>query len=238
MDSITSAFLDRGGALLDRGWEEANRKEDITQRILENERRAIDDARRSVDEKAEQLKSLSHQSALIAGFSMVVLVESNYECTHTAIVAVFGISSSLVVGLMLTTMLNSTFLLVAISKYNPVDREIPFRDFWKTRCEEDWITALHCFMYGVPIFIVVLALVGWVNFGSLKPLDGKCFKMNACSYLGISASISGIAIVVFFYYLLHTYLKWTEFLKDSDPKLLVPEVAPNNTSQIALIRTG
>ena len=56
-------------------WETKCRQEDMQQRALENERRAIDDARRAVDEKAQQLKSLSHQSALIAGFSMVVIVE-------------------------------------------------------------------------------------------------------------------------------------------------------------------
>ena len=58
-------------------WEQKCREEDMKQRALENERHAIDDARRSVDEKAEQLKVVANQSALFAGFSMVVLVESS-----------------------------------------------------------------------------------------------------------------------------------------------------------------
>lgn len=218
MEAITNVT----NTLLDRTWEQNNRREDIIQRQLENERRRIDDARRSVDVKAQQLKSLSHQSALIAGFSMVVLVESNYTCTNKIVVILFGISASLVVGLMLTSMLNSTFLLVAISRYNTVDREIPFEDFWRTRCEEDWILALHCFMYGVPVFIIVLALVGWVNFADVLKFGW--------SYYAVSGAISFIAVVILVKYLMHTCFKWGDFLKDSDPVLLDPGVAKANST--------
>ena len=61
----------------DMSWQAKCREEDLKQRALENERRAIDDARRLVDEKAQQLKTLAHQSALIAGFCMISLVEMN-----------------------------------------------------------------------------------------------------------------------------------------------------------------
>mmetsp|Transcript_77855 Transcript_77855/g.223553 ORF Transcript_77855/g.223553 Transcript_77855/m.223553 type:complete len:80 (+) Transcript_77855:225-464(+) len=68
----------------------------MRQRHIDNIRRSIDDARRSVDEKyelqcacvasphpsrnttpgrAQQLKAISHLSALIAGFAMIVMVE-------------------------------------------------------------------------------------------------------------------------------------------------------------------
>jgi len=72
-------------------------QEDMRQRHIDNIRRSIDDARRSVDEKyelqcacgvasphpspnttprrAQQLKAISHLSALIAGFAMIVMVE-------------------------------------------------------------------------------------------------------------------------------------------------------------------
>ena len=58
----------------DIAWSVKCRQEDMRQRAINNERRLIDDARRSVDVHAEQLKAVSHLSALIAGFAMVVMV--------------------------------------------------------------------------------------------------------------------------------------------------------------------
>ena len=63
-----------GLEVADMAWEVKCREEDMKQRSLSNERRLIDDARRSVDVHAEQLKAVSHLSALIAGFAMVVMV--------------------------------------------------------------------------------------------------------------------------------------------------------------------
>jgi len=88
--------------MFEHQWATNCRDEDIIQRDLENERRKIDDARRCVDEKAQQLKSLSQQSALIAGFSMVVLVEGDKSCAHPLIYGIFTILASSVAGLMLT----------------------------------------------------------------------------------------------------------------------------------------
>ena len=69
------ANLSTGLEVADMAWELRCRQEDMQQRSVDNERRLIDDARRAVDEKAQQLKSISHLSALIAGFAMVVMVE-------------------------------------------------------------------------------------------------------------------------------------------------------------------
>ena len=71
------ALTSIGQDVADVSWQMKCREEDLKQRALENERRAIDDARRSVDEKAEQLKALGSQSALIAGFSFVGIVEAS-----------------------------------------------------------------------------------------------------------------------------------------------------------------
>ena len=55
------------------------RAEDLVQRDYENRRHRIEDSRRLVDQKAEQLKNISSLAALIAGFAMVVLVESQID---------------------------------------------------------------------------------------------------------------------------------------------------------------
>ncbi len=196
-------------------WETKCRQEDMQQRALENERRAIDDARRAVDEKAQQLKSLSHQSALIAGFSMILIVEIQIpRDLHPVLLVSFGSSTALVVSLMLTSMLNATFMLVAILRYDCVRREIPFDKFWKSRCESDWRFALKAFVYGVPLFCLVLAQIGWVKLWNFK---------NTGMYLA-SSCITFIALTTIVVYLFHTDRKWRDWLLTSDNILVNPLV--------------
>lgn len=148
----------------------------MKQRALENERRAIDDARRlvceilslipfrspshppspppprSVDEKAQQLKAISHLSALIAGFAMVVIVEIQIDDDlNPVLLCIFGFTTATVVGCMLVSMLNCTMMLVAILRYNCVLREVPFQDFWKMRCEE--VRRIYCANIYVRIYM-------------------------------------------------------------------------------------
>ena len=123
--SAMSSGLD----MADMAWEMQCRQEDMRQRAIDNERRAIDDARRAVDEKAEQLKAISHQSALIAGFAMVVMVEASLTPDlHPVLLVLFGATSAATVGLMLMAMLNCTLMLVAILKYDCVNRYVPFHE--------------------------------------------------------------------------------------------------------------
>mmetsp|Transcript_1272 Transcript_1272/g.1945 ORF Transcript_1272/g.1945 Transcript_1272/m.1945 type:complete len:209 (+) Transcript_1272:72-698(+) len=192
-------------------WETKCRQEDMQQRALENERRAIDDTRRAVDEKAQQLKSLSHQSALIAGFCMILLVEIQIpDDLHPALLISFGITTALVVSLMLISMLTSTFLLVSILRYDTVGRAIPFKRFWATRCESDWKFALKCFVFGVPLFCLVLAQIGWV----------KLWNYDETAWIWASSCISIIAILTIMVYLLHTDRKWRDWLLASDTNLV------------------
>ena len=160
---FTAGMLGAGMEVADMAWEVKCREEDMAQRALENERRAIDDARRAVDEKAQQLKGISHLSALVAGFAMVVLVEIQIDPRISPyLLAIFGLTTSLVVGTMLIAMLNCTLMLVAILRYNCVTREVPFADFWRMRCEEDFTFSLKAFCLGVPLFMCTLAELGWV----------------------------------------------------------------------------
>lgn len=62
-------------------------------------------------------------------------------------------------------MVSCTYLLAGIlNKSNGYVMRSEFLDFWTLRCEEDWNRAFAIFSYGVPIFIVDLALLGWVKF--------------------------------------------------------------------------
>lgn len=231
-----SGFTD----IVGMAWERQRREEDMIQRRLENKRREIEDARRLIDEKANQLKCVANQSALIAGFSMIVLVEGSKDNVgQGGVLILFGIVSSLVVGLMLTSMLNSTFVLVAISRYDTVDRQVSFHDFWRTRCEDDWLVALTCFVTGVPLFMVVLLLVGWISFPR-PPLAEPCKAENAMTltqYRIVSIFISFVATVVLVYFLMHTCTKWYSWLKASDPTLQVIESDEDTLEEVTDLPT-
>lgn len=189
----------------------------MQQRALENERRAIDDARRAVDEKAQQLKSLSHQSALIAGFSMILIVEIEIPSDlHPVLLVSFGCTTALVVSMMLISMLNATFMLVAILRYDCVRRDMPFDKFWKTRCESDWKFSLSAFAFGIPLFCMVLAQIGWVKLWN--------FNERGEGWIIASSCITVIATVNIIIYLCHTDRKWRGWLLTSETKLVNPLV--------------
>ena len=190
--------LTAGMDMADISWQIKCREEDLEQRKLDNERRAIDDARRSVDEKAEQLKALGSQSALIAGFSFVGIVEASIPASLPSVILVFyGATASITVAIMLTSMLNATFILVAILRYDCVSRDVPFHEFWRLRCDKDFRMALSLFSYGVPMFMLLLALLGWVIFW-----DHKEARIYASSIVSL---ISLIAMTFFF---THIQRKW------------------------------
>ena len=208
-----------GMEMADMAWEQKCREEDMKQRALENERHAIDDARRSVDEKAEQLKVLANQSALFAGFSMVVLVESNIPSDINGILlTVFGACTASVIALMLISSLNATYILVAILRYDCVNRDVPFADFWRKRCESDWKLALRAFSYGVPLFMIVVALVAWLSFWDIG------YKNN---WFYISASVvTAIVLAVTIFWFGSTERKWGGFLR-SDARVLTRGMSGN-----------
>ncbi|CAM9812810.1 unnamed protein product [Discosporangium mesarthrocarpum] len=73
------------------------------------------------------------------------------ETIHPGLLILFGTTAALVVGLMLIAMLSSTFMLVAIMKYDVKnrDRSYPtFQKFWSTRCESDWRFSFRAFNLG------------------------------------------------------------------------------------------
>mmetsp|Transcript_19155 Transcript_19155/g.60238 ORF Transcript_19155/g.60238 Transcript_19155/m.60238 type:complete len:232 (-) Transcript_19155:305-1000(-) len=209
----------------DMAWEIKCRQEDMRQRAVDNERRSIDDARRNVDEKAEQLKAVSHLSALIAGFAMIVMVEVELpDSISLVLLIVYSATCASVVGLMLLAMLNCTIMLIAVMKYDCVNRPIPFRQFWQTRCEADWRFAYRCFSLGVPMFMIVLAQIGWVVFDKYQSKK----LLNRVNYRDLSASVvTCVAILCLMLWSLHTKAKWDGFVHDSTLKLVDPDNSIN-----------
>lgn len=192
-------------------WEMKCREEDMKQRALENERRAIDDTRRYVDEKVRQLGTVANQSALLAGFSLMVLVNVNNNAPpdlNVVLIIFFGITTAAVISLMVFATLNATYIICAIQRYDTVRREIEFLDFWRKRCEADWRLTLNCFSFGVPLFMLNMGLMGFVIF----------WTHGVARYSG-SVCISVIAVFTVLFHILHTNRKWGEWLLISDAKL-------------------
>lgn len=94
----------------------------MDQRLVENARqlwsRFVEKNRRDVEEKSEQLKTLSNLSALLAGFAVVSLVEMQFEEKEEMawLVACFGATTALTVGLMVNAMVTSSLMLASILK--------------------------------------------------------------------------------------------------------------------------
>mmetsp|Transcript_12200 Transcript_12200/g.15818 ORF Transcript_12200/g.15818 Transcript_12200/m.15818 type:complete len:255 (-) Transcript_12200:166-930(-) len=199
--------ISAGLEVADMAWDVKCREEDLTQRSIDNERRRIDDARRSVDEKSQQLKAVSHLSALVAGFAMVVMVELNIpEDLNMVLLVMFGTTAALVIGLMLFAMLNCTLMLVAILKYDCIRRDIPFDDFWRKRCSADWVYSFNAFAIGLTLFMALLAQLGWVTFHSHP-------SRNTAASI-----VTAVAVTTGTIWLIHTKRKWGDFVQHSSTK--------------------
>ncbi|CAN0200329.1 unnamed protein product, partial [Ectocarpus sp. 13 AM-2016] len=170
--------------------------------------RGVNDRKREVEEKAKQLEQVASLSALIAGFALVAMVEVNIPSDVNAVLLIFfGSTAASVVGLMLLAMLSSTFMLVAIMKYDvkAKDRHYPsFQRFWASRCESDWRFSFRAFNIGIPLFMGVLAEVGWITLD-----DGSVAHRVAAGAISVIALLSTL---IFYAY---TYRKWGPFLSNA-----------------------
>ena len=88
-----------------------------------------------------------------------------------------------------------------------VEREVPFDKFWRKRCENDWKLALRTFSFGVPLFMMVVALVAWIVFW-----EHDCLYYAA----SIVTAISGSMAVLWF---TSTERKWGDFLTSTDARI-------------------
>lgn len=171
----------------------------------DNERRLIDNTRRLVDEKTQQLAAVSQLSALVAGFSMVVLVELNYapDCPDI-LLAFYGLFATTTVCLNVVSMVSCVLMLVGVLKYDCVRRRQPFRTYWSLHCEGEWRRAFHCFNWGIPSFLMTICVTGWVKFDSYR-INGAFITFLPPVF------ISMVSICTIIYWLFE-YNKWGKFL--------------------------
>lgn len=137
---------------------------------------------RLLDEKVKQFETLANLSALIGGFQMVVLVESQLPdalaVTNENLMVLFAATSCIGVGMMLTCMLISSKALFRLlhfrSHYNPPHKDVNPKDHfycihgdnvpfdlsqWKNRFQPAWEKAFNWFQLGasrVCTFIAIL----------------------------------------------------------------------------------
>ncbi|CAM9726514.1 unnamed protein product [Ectocarpus sp. 8 AP-2014] len=176
--------------------------------------RGVNDRKREVEEKAKQLEQVASLSALIAGFALVAMVEVNIPSDVNAVLLIFfGSTAASVVGLMLLAMLSSTFMLVAIMKYDvkAKDRHYPsFQRFWASRCDSGCVSVADT---RIPLFMGVLAEVGWITLD-----DGSVAHRVAAGAISVIALLSTL---IFYAY---TYRKWGPFLSNAKLDLHIIQV--------------
>jgi hypothetical protein len=145
-------------------------------------------------------------------FFKVVLAETTIpDDIDPLLLTFFGITSTLVVSLMLISTLTATYNVCAILKYDSVRREVTFSDFWFKYCESDWRLTIRCFTLGVPLFMIDLALLGWVVF----------WKHGVARY-SASIPVTFVSVFTVIVHLIHTYRKWGQWLLQSNVKILNP----------------
>ena len=60
-----------------------------------------------------------------------------------------------------------------------------FEEWWEKQCQDDYRVAYQAFTTGVPLFIVLLAQMGWITFSKYDPLS----KNFAASVVTIVATV-------------------------------------------------
>eukprot|EP00873_Tetraselmis_striata_P020878 jgi/Tetstr1/441142/TSEL_029403.t1 len=175
---------------------------EVRQRALDNSRvlwqRFVEKNRRAVEERAEQLKSISDLSALIAGFSVIGFLEFQFDplLHHRVVVLLFGLFTALTVVLNVNAFVACSLVHASILKsgkkyvsegqeadfiwkchqytahYTPDMRPpMPGRTFeqhWQQRCESEWRRSFMLFTLGVPSFLLQLILASWIKFDAAR----------------------------------------------------------------------
>eukprot|EP00602_Paraphysomonas_sp_CaronLab_P008434 CAMPEP_0185027958 /NCGR_PEP_ID=MMETSP1103-20130426/13340_1 /TAXON_ID=36769 /ORGANISM="Paraphysomonas bandaiensis, Strain Caron Lab Isolate" /LENGTH=245 /DNA_ID=CAMNT_0027562171 /DNA_START=121 /DNA_END=858 /DNA_ORIENTATION=+ len=189
-------------------WRHQLRADDMQYRALVNERRCIDDARRTIDEKSEQLKAIAEISTIIAGFTISSLceIQISEEVAEFALV-LFGTITSSVIAITMVAALISTYVLVALYRYDPVKRNPTFDLFWKRVCEDDWQVAFKAFTFGMLLFALSLCAASWVLYWDHP-------------YGSVAASIvTAICLLSIAFWYIRVYLKWAGALAKGYTKI-------------------
>lgn len=135
----------------------------------------------SMERDSEQLAGLASVSALIAGFSMVLMVEASLddgdEVLPTYLLYMYGGSGTLVLVIMLYTTVVCLLLLFVRAQ------ELHMKS--NTRFEKDFAGSLKLFLFGIAAFLLNMMVFAWVKFWRWKP--GIPIIMNAIVIVGLIA---------------------------------------------------
>jgi len=138
-----------------------------------------------------------------------VLVESSIpEDVPGVLLTIFGGATACVIALMLVSSLYAMYILVAILRYDCVARDVPFDEFWRKRCDPDFKLSLRCFSNGIPLFMIVVALVAWMNFWS-----------SPSKYVAASV-VTVIVLAVTAFWFSSISRKWMSYLLESNSRIL------------------
>merc|ERR1711871_928188 len=125
---------------------------------------------------------------------------------HPALLCLLAFVTASVVSSMLVAMLNSTFLLIAVYKYDCFKPSFPFEVYWDSHCEEDWKWAFTAFTFGIPLFLSMLTLSAWVVFWEHQ--DGRV-AAGLVTFVAVSTgAIWGTT----------NHHKWKDFLKEGNKR--------------------
>ena len=184
MASIGTTMLHLADTTRDIEW----RKEDMILRQITEKQRVLENRNRAVDVKCSQLRTVSELSALLAGFTMVMFVELTIPPNANVwLVFCFGLMTALTIMMMVRAMVGCALLLVGILYRSATfaDRKT-FLQFWLNRCEEKWKRLFMTFIYGVPVFIIDLAIMGWIKFTETATMWPAAVPVTVVCIFGIS----------------------------------------------------
>lgn len=125
--------------------------------------------RRLVDNKASMLKTFVSFLAVMGGFGSTFLSQLPIPTDFLVseyVILLFGGLSALFVSMTFISLIICTMLLVAIHNFNcnVQDNADDFPEFWRKRCESDWLLAFQIFVLSIPIFFANVMLVGSIQF--------------------------------------------------------------------------
>ena len=204
---VTSTLLAVSEATREHKW----REEDMLYRGLVNKQFMLGRKDRLVDLRSRGLSTISNHSALMAGFTIVMFVELSVPTNvPTGLIVAYGAVSALVCCMLSLTMIQTMLVLTAVSQRSQMmDNIKQFNDFWVARCDEKWRRTFRWFSYAVPLFLLDIALVGWVKFYDTP---------------AAAATISGITAIAIIVWLIDqcfwgTYLATIVEYKNTTPTL-------------------
>ncbi|KAK9828657.1 hypothetical protein WJX72_001365 [[Myrmecia] bisecta] len=174
------------------------REEDMQQRQLGNARvlwrRFIERERNDVEQRAEQLRSFSFLSSIIAGFAVSSLLQLVFDTRSVPFVrqVAFSVTVSLTAALMTCSMTMCSLIHMSILKaghtltteadeaqfmahchdfatrYQPGDRppqpRRTFRMHWDARCKAEWRRAFYIFSLGLAMFQANVIAAAWIKY--------------------------------------------------------------------------